>query len=89
MGVVGSQYRSNRAYHACIPKKASIDSQAGNFADDGLPGLSVCIFVKRYLSYLRALREYDNAAQVNMQVKVDAIELCATRQRCLDLHIHP
>ena len=48
MGVVGSQYRSNRAYYACNPQKASIDSQAGIFADDDLPGLSVCIFVKRY-----------------------------------------
>ena len=48
MRVVGSQYRSNRGYYECNPKKASIDSQAGIFADDYLPGLSVCLFFKRY-----------------------------------------
>ena len=30
------------------PKTASIDSQADIFADDNLPEVSVCIFVKRY-----------------------------------------
>ena len=60
-----------------IPKQCLYLFASRNYADDDWPGLSVRIFVKRYLLYPRAVREDDNAAQLDAEDKVEAIELCA------------